>query len=363
MSSPARSRPVRTLVVTNSLPTAGRPELGTFVADQVASVREVGVHADVLHVDRAAAEGGAPLRSSPIAGWRAYRSLSARVRRSVTETDPDVVHVMYGGVMAEIVTRTVRDRPVLVSFCGSDVLGGRAAGGLARLSEGIGVLASRRAATRASGVLVKSRNLLDALPRQLDPARVWVVPNGVDLACFRPLEKAACQEALGLERERRHVLFTAAPDRPEKRFALAEASMALLGHGTGVTLHTLAGRPHADVPTWLNAADAVLLTSVYEGSPNVIKEALACNVPVVSVDVGDVRERIQGIDGCYIAEPTPQDLAAKLRRVLERSERVDARERMAALSLEQTATKLRDIYVTLANGDARARAAVPKRRG
>jgi teichuronic acid biosynthesis glycosyltransferase TuaC len=235
---------------------------------------------------------------------------------------------------------------VLISFCGSDVLGGRAAAGLARVSEGIGVLSSRRAARRASGVVVKSRNLIAALPGRLDRGRLWVVPNGVDLARFRPLDKRASRQALGLDADRKHVLFTAAPDRPEKRYALAQAGVSLLDGG--VALHALSGRSHADVPLWLNAADAVLLTSTYEGSPNVIKEALACDVAVVSTDVGDVRERIAGIDGCYIADATAQDVADKLRRVLEQGGRVEGRTRMAAeLSLERVAERLRDIYETL----------------
>jgi teichuronic acid biosynthesis glycosyltransferase TuaC len=350
---------VRTLVVTNSFPTPARPGLGVFVADQVASLREAGVHADVLHVDRTAALGGAPVRASPVGGWRTYRGLAGTVRRSLAETDPDVVHVMYGGVMADIVTRTVRDRPVLVSFCGSDVLGGRASGGLTRLSERVGVLASRRAARRAGGIVVKSRNLLDALPGRLDPDRVWIVPNGVDLASFVPRDKVACREALGLDGDARHVLFTAAPDRPEKRYALAQAAASLLAD-EGVALQTLAGQSHADVPIWLNAVDVVLLTSVYEGSPNVIKEALACDVPVVSVDVGDVREHIEHIDGCHIAEATPHDIAAKLRLVLERGERVQGRERMAALSLERVAATLRDIYTTLASRSAESRGLTPR---
>src|SRR5919107_2778792 len=268
---------MRTLFVTNSLPTATRPGLGVFVADQIASVREAGVQSEVLHVDRAAAVGDPRLRPSPFSGVQAYRGLGATVRASVAETQPDVVHVMYGGVMADIATRAVRDRPVLVSFCGSDVLGG-GAGGLAGVSERVGVVASRRAARRASGVLAVSRGLLDGLPR-LDPSRVWVLPNGVDMTTFKPLPQAECQQALGLDPERKHVLFTASPQRPEKRFALAQAATARLG-SDGVALHTLDGMPHAEVPTWINAADVVLMTSAYEGSPNVIKEALACNVPV-----------------------------------------------------------------------------------
>jgi glycosyltransferase involved in cell wall biosynthesis len=117
--------------------------------------------------------------------------------------------------------------------------------------------------------------------------------------------------------------------------------------GVAVDLHVLDGVPHEEVPTWLNAADVVLLTSLREGSPMVVKEALACNVAVVSVDVGDVRERLAGIEGCFVAEPTPEDLSHNLGRALARTERIEGRERVAELSLERVADTLREIYGVL----------------
>jgi teichuronic acid biosynthesis glycosyltransferase TuaC len=88
----------------------------------------------------------------------------------------------------------------------------------------------------------------------------------------------------------------------------------------------------------------VLLTSLHEGSPNIVKEALACNIPVVSVDVGDVRERIQGIEGCYLAVPEPGDLAAKLQMVQAGSRRVVSRIKMQELSLKRVALQLKEFY-------------------
>jgi teichuronic acid biosynthesis glycosyltransferase TuaC len=102
--------------------------------------------------------------------------------------------------------------------------------------------------------------------------------------------------------------------------------------------------PHEEVPVWLNASDVVLLTSLHEGSPNIVKEALACNIPVVSVDVGDVRERIQGIEGCYLVDPEPGDLAAKLQMVHAGSRRVVSRIKIQELSLERVALQLKKFY-------------------
>ena len=322
-------------------PTPAAPHSGPFVAQQVESLRRMGVDVDVLHFPRHEF------------GRKVYRSLGSIVKERVTMTDPDLVHVAYGGIMAEAVTRSIRDRPVLVTFHGTDLLAERAKGILDAVTLRLGVWASRRAARRAAGVIVVSGNVAQALPRSINRSRVWVIPNGVDLSMFRPLHRVECQRTLGWDPARIHVLFPASPARPEKRFGLARGTVELLERkGAAVELHTLDGVPHDDVPIWLNAASAILLTSVHEGSPVVVKEALACNVPVVSVDVGDVRARIEGIEGCSIAAPTETDLAEKLQRAIDRKLPIDGRDRIAELSLERIAVRVRDIYATLAAGAA-----------
>jgi teichuronic acid biosynthesis glycosyltransferase TuaC len=114
--------------------------------------------------------------------------------------------------------------------------------------------------------------------------------------------------------------------------------------GIDAEIHYLRGVPNSEVPVWINASDVMLLTSLHEGSPTIIKEALACNLPVVSVVVGDVRERIQGIKGCYLALSDPGDLANKLRLVHDGLRRVDGRIQMQEFSLERVALRLREFY-------------------
>ena len=336
-ATPRRSRSVlRALVVTNMYPTATVPHVGPFVAAQVESVRATGVEIDVLHLRRVES------------GRNVYRGLGKKVRRLVAARDPHLVHVAYGGIMADVVTRTIRDRPVLVTFHGTDLLGGRASGVLSTVSVRLNVRASHRAARRAAGVIAVSRTVLDALPHSVPRSRVWVVPNGVDLSRFQPRDKAECQRALGWDPARAHVLFPSSPSRAVKRFPLAEASVARVnGNGRAVELHALDGVPYDDVPVWLNASNAILLTSAHEGSPVVVKEALACNVPIVSVDVGDVAERIAGVDGCFIAAPDPEDLADRLRRAVERGAPIAGRERIAELSLERIAAQVHRIYASI----------------
>jgi glycosyltransferase involved in cell wall biosynthesis len=324
---------LRVLVVTNMYPTPAAPATGLVVEQQVRSLRELGVEVEVLHFDRKALGPGV------------YRGLDQTLRRSVGAFRPDVIHLTYGGVMAYLATRAVRDRPILVYFRGSDLLGSRAEPLARRFTIWLGVLASRRAASRAAGAIVDSENLRAALPKGAAGGNVWIVPSGIDLASFRPLDRERCRSELGWSANSKQVLFTASPLRQEKRFPLAEAAVARLrAGGREVDLRVLDGVAHEDVPTWMNASDVVLLTSTHEGSPNAVKEALACNVPVVSVDAGDVRERLAGVAGCEIAEPTAEDLAKKLELVLSAGGRVDARGTLAEISVERTGERLVEIY-------------------
>jgi glycosyltransferase involved in cell wall biosynthesis len=268
------------------------------------------------------------------------------------------VHVAYGGIMAEIVTRAVREVPVVVSFCGSDLLGSPAEPFPRRLECRLGVVASHIAARRAAAIVVKSRNLRDALPRDAARGNVWILPSGIDMRLFAPLDRAACRARLGWAANRRHVLFPAAANRPEKRYGLAEETVAALrARGHDVDLHELRGVAHADVPAWMNAADVVLITSTHEGSPNAVKEALACEVPIVSVDVGDVADRLASIDGAYVAAANADALASAVERVLSGPGRVDARATLEDISLERIAAKQREIYEIAVAGETRAKAA------
>jgi teichuronic acid biosynthesis glycosyltransferase TuaC len=259
-------------------------------------------------------------------------------------------------VMAEVVTRTVRERPVLVSFCGADLLREGESTVVDHLSWRYNLAASRRAAARAAGIIVKSENLRRALPKRAAHTPTWILPNGVDLSTFVPCDPRRARERLGWDPARKHVLFPASPDRPEKRFALARSAVDVVNRRRqDVELHVLDGVPHHEVPLWLNAADVAVLTSRNEGSPNAVKEALACNLAVVSVDVGDVRERIDTIDGCYVAEHASLPaIATALERALQRPERIDGRSHVEDLSLEFVAARLAEIYSTVA-GDGAAR--------
>lgn len=325
---------LRVLAVTNIYPTRPCPASGTFVEQQIEGLRRIGLDVDVMFVNRRER------------GMSSYFAMGAELRTRIKQFQPDVVHVMYGGLLAERVTTIVEDRPSVVSLCGSDLLGEHLSGPLRSIISECGVLASHIAARRAHGIVVKSRNLEEALPSTLDRSKVRIIPNGIDLERFKPLEQEDCRKKLRWNPKKFHVLFPANSGDPCKRPYLAQAAIDISNRsGLNAEMHLLRGVPHEEVPTWLNASDVMLLTSLHEGSPNIIKEALACDVAVVSVDVGDVRERICGTEGCHIALPDPHDLGAKLGLVGTREGRIAGRERVRHLSLEQISLNLRCFYL------------------
>ncbi len=324
------TRPLRVLVITNMYPSQQHPHSGVFVSRQVRSLDQAGVTTKVICVDRESRRG-----------MLSYAGLARRVRDASSRFQPDLVHVMYGGIMALLVAFSRLDQPVIVSFCGSDIHGQPNAPPLRRMIARVGVWCSRAAAKRASGVIVKSEELKVCLPEVACPVRV--IPNGIDLDAFRPRHPLEARRELGWSEDGLHVLFYDSSD-PLKRADLARAAFAKLRGGLRAELHRMWGIAPDEVPTWLNASSVLLVTSAREGSPNVVKEALACNVPVVSVDVGDVRERLDGVEWCTIADDNPQALAKAMSELGRAPRRTNGRPAVEGLRLEAVAKRICDLY-------------------
>ena len=403
---------MRLLVITNIYPSVSSPASGVFVEQQVEGLRSIGLEVKVVFIDRRRE------------GALAYYRMSPVVRAALREFQPDLIHVMYGGVMADHVTRWAGLPPVVVTFHGSDLLGENLSGLRRKLLSHYGVRCSKKAACRAAGVVVVARHLLKALPFSWPPSPssgagldqpsplnpqsagtfsasdgekvvadrmrcsgesgesvggmptstlvsqpsspptlnpqplpppIRIIPCGIDLERFQPLDPAEARKKLGWSEQVFHVLFATSASDPVKRPWLARAAVdRLVALGLRAELHILSGVPNQDVPVWINASGALLLTSLHEGSPTIVKEALACGLPVVSVDVGDVAERIEGIEGCYLARAEPDDLAAQLRRVLERRLRIDGGDRLAGLSHLSVARQLESFYREILAGAAKA---------
>jgi glycosyltransferase involved in cell wall biosynthesis len=179
--------------------------------------------------------------------------------------------------------------------------------------------------------------------------KVRIIPCGIDLERFTPLDRQACLNRLGWAADRFHVLFPSNAGNPVKRPALAGAAVAAVNRlGVPAEIHYLRGVSNAEVPVWVNASDVLLLTSLHEGSPTIVKEALACRLPVVSVNVGDVEEQIRGVEGCHLASADADTLAARLLAVHTRARRLSPTAKVQELSLERIALHVKRFYDELA---------------
>ena len=321
--------PIRLLAVTNMYPSAARPAYGSFVREQVESLRAVGVDPHVLFIDG---------RTSKAEYLRDFR----RVRRAA-RGEFDLIHAHYG--LTGFFALLQRRLPVVITYHGDDLLGTTGLDGRLTLKSRVARALGRWAAARAHAVVVVSPELFEALPEGPTRQRAQVLPMGVDLARFSPVPREEACRALFLDPGRRRVLFAADPRLPGKRFGLAEAAVRIARrHDASVELRVVNGMPPERMPLEMSACDALVLTSIHEGSPMVVKEALACNLPVVSVDVGDVAERTRGIAGCRLVPPEPTAIASALGEVLHAGTRGDGRRVVESVSIGRVAEKLVTIY-------------------
>ncbi len=215
----------------------------------------------------------------------------------------DIIHAHYS--FSAFVAALAHAKPLVVSLMGSDAQDGY----LSKLCIKIFHKFSWKYTIAKSERMVNNLGLTN----------ISVIPNGVDTDVFNSMDKKACQKQLGWDYKKKHILFAADPSRPVKNYTLAKQAFSILNKGN-IELHTLIDVSPEQVPLWMNSADVVLLVSLWEGSPNVIKEAMACNRPIVSTDVGDLHWLLGGITGCYIVSFDPEDVAVKLKMALEFSE-------------------------------------------
>ncbi|PQJ77772.1 glycosyltransferase [Polaribacter porphyrae] len=232
----------------------------------------------------------------------------------------DIVHAHYSS--SAFVAALANAKPLVVSLMGSDVQGSY----LSKLA--IKFLYK----LYCKNIIVKSTKMLNSLGFK----NISVIPNGVNLEIFYSMNKRDCQKQLGWDYNKKHILFAANPLRPEKNFRLAKQAFSILNNGN-IVLHSLNDVSPKQMPLWMNSADVVLLVSLWEGSPNVIKEAMACNRPIVSTDVGDIRWLLNGMQGCCITSYDPEDVAKSLKISLEFSEnkgQTKGREKIIELGLD-----------------------------
>jgi len=330
--------PLRVLMITSEW--ASDPgHTAHFIARQVRFLRAAGVDVDVFSFRG----GRRPLRY--LAAW-------ARLRRRLMERNGgrpryDLVHAQFGqsGLLA-----LPKRLPLVVTFRGDDLFGILGRDGRPTPAGRLLQWLSRRVARRADAAILVSEHLKEYLSQS---APVHIVPSGLDLDLFRCIPQEEACRHLGLSLDRRRVLFVGDPADPRKRYALAREAVERLTRNLAAELVIGWRVPHDQMPFYMNACDALVFTSREEGSPNAVKEALACDLPVVAVAVADVPLRLQGIPGCEVcADDSAETIAAALERTLRRHERSGGRGREAARQLDERLLTARviDIYRSVLAG-------------
>lgn len=289
-------------------------------------------------------------RSSPPALVASY----LRLRREIAAFDPDIVHAHFG-TMTSFLCALGSNRPMVITFRGSDLHRGA---GVSPLRRSAGRLMSQISALRAQAVICVSTPLSHLLWRR--PTIGAVIPSGVDFEQFLLLPRAEARRRLGWSPDQPVVLFNAGRNPAVKRLDLAEAAAGCAARLVpDLRLHVISGDTAPDeMVYYYNAADCLLVTSDNEGSPNVVKEALACNLPVVSVDVGDVVERLRGVEPSVVTERDPVALGGAVAELVTRRERSNGRVIAEPLSSELLAERVVDLYRQVLAARCRARGPV-----
>lgn len=315
-----------------------------FFRDQVRILEELGVECETLsyppdssHTDGEGRRGRlhrGPIRRiyghNPL--YYAYRAADfyPRILKAAISGEYDLVHLNSG--MIAPLGLLQPERPLVLTLWGDDLLGDRIGGYQPAIT--------RFCARRCDRIIVRSEEMREALP--CDAA---VIPSGIDMRKFRPLDRNEARETVGWSRDSRHVLFPYSKSQTKKRYPVAERIVESLDKRLDerVTLQVVDDVAHERMYLYYNAADALLLPSRREGSPNTVKEAMACNVPVVSTDVGDVSARLGPVKNAAVCE-SDEELEEALASILEAGGRSDGREHVAELSLERMGQRLLSIY-------------------
>jgi teichuronic acid biosynthesis glycosyltransferase TuaC len=320
----------RVLVVTNLWPTEADPGYGSFVQAQMESLRPFGVSWDTLFIDGRASR------------WNYFRAI-AKMRRCLRRGRFHLIHAHFG--LSGWVARLQGQAPVIVSFMGDDVLGRPTPSGGITIYGRVLRLSSFILARLVSAVIVKSPEMKARL--RLPSAHV--IPNGVDLALFCPMDPRAARHTLGLDLSKKYVLFPYHPAEVRKRFDLIEKAVAVARRQIpNLEILQVQAEPRARMPLYMNAANVLVLASMLEGSPNAVKEAMAVNLPVITVEVGDVRHLIGPTKSCYIVPREAADIAEKIVEVCRQDNRTNGREWIAQWSMERIAREVVNVYAQAA---------------
>jgi glycosyltransferase involved in cell wall biosynthesis len=301
---------------------------GVIVQRLANALRDLGLRVEFVELGV-----GNPLR---------YVLARRRVAEAVRAIRPDLIHVHFGWSGLAVPRTAV---PIVTTFNGDDLTGTPTGSGRISFKSRLGILVSQRAAWRSSRCIAVSASLRERLWTRALRAKTEVIRDAVDPALFRPLPRAEARARLGISPDAVEIIFPHTAGEPRKRLWLAEAAVAALREWIPQAhLWVVNGRPADEMPWYYAAADAMIVTSMFEGGPSASKEALACGTPVVSVAVGDTQLFKESPEGIVCADAQPSALSLALREVLRRPAGVRTSYLPPPLSLPEAARAIVHLY-------------------
>lgn len=291
-------------------------KVSPILLNQAYSLTEQGVEVDYYTIDQPGLVG--------------YFKHIFLLKRFLKTHSYDAIHAhySYSGIAASLANA----KPLLISLMGSDT-------NVKSISTIVLNLFVRYV---WQNIIVKSPEM----KLKLNTEKVKILPNGVNLNVFKPIERSIALAQSDWDSSKRHVLFPASKLRPEKNFKLALEAFNLFTKNqiSEWEIHTLENTPSDLMPFIINSSDIVLLTSIYEGSPNVIKESMACNKPIVSTDIGDVKLLFTNSNCCFITSFNVNDVVNKLNEASQITNSCNSRESIKHLDSRLIAEKIVSIY-------------------
>ncbi len=292
--------------------------IAPFVGEQVESLKEMGIEIEIFSIVGKGLSG--------------YLRNAIQIRNIVNIVKPDIIHAHYG--LSGLAARLFTSRPLVITFHGSDAY----IPFVRRLSK----IAARLS---SFNIFVEEK-----LKKRINRSNKNIIlPCGINLDFFYPMDKNIAREMIGLNQSKKYILFSSGFDIPVKQFPLAKSAVEKIDFP--IEILELKNRTRVEVNLLLNACDVSLLTSKSEGSPQFIKEAMACNCPIVSTDVGDIKYLIGNTEGCYLTTSEPQDIANKIKLAINFGKRTNGRKNILDFDNKIIAGKIIEVYKRVLNNN------------
>ncbi len=328
------------LMITCEWPTKNNPNAVPFLIRQIEFLRKAGVSVDVFSF-----RGNKKLIN--------YIRANFDLKKKIRQNSYDLIHAQWGQSASIAFPKKL---PLVITFRGDDLNGIYKKNNHLTFKGWVLVHLSKFFAGQADEVIVVSKKLGELLPIK----NYHILPSGLDLDLFRLTEKKEARKELGLNLYDEIVLFVGNTKNPSKRFDLLKQAVEIAQQTRNFNFLICENIDHEKIPIYMNASNLLVLPSAQEGSPNVIKEALACNLPVLATAVGDVEERIKTIPTCeIILNLEPHLLAKQINQLLqknqgyeEKNESFDSRTTILDLDEKIITKKIINIYQSILKNNA-----------